>query len=196
MFVYNVIAPQTETYISGGCTATVDGHYKASGTIDADSGSVATFGDIFIGESSTPVSVDCGSSTTVYSNRKFSSVSSDCGSSVTIRWIPITGIRIYEDGALQTTTSQVEFPGAVLDVTDDIKTITTDESMKYASRVDSVSSILMYKADATVGSVESDAVWRISRLTFAPDGDVTVEWADGDTDFDNIWDNRTTLSYS
>jgi hypothetical protein len=59
---------------------------------------------------------------------------------------------------------------------------------------------VIYRGEAAAGSLASSAVWRISRITVTTDGggndDVATEWADGDTQFNNIWDNRLSLSYS
>jgi hypothetical protein len=41
----------------------------------------------------------------------------------------------------------------------------------------------------------ADAVWRIQRLTVVGN-DLTVEFADGDAELDNVWDDRGSLSYS
>ena len=36
--------------------------------------------------------------------------------------------------------------------------------------------------------------WKIMRITYSGN-DFTLEWADGDRNYDNEWDNRTTLTY-
>lgn len=63
---------------------------------------------------------------------------------------------------------------------------------------DTVSSTIYYCAQAVAGALTSAAVWQIQRITFTTPGedDTTVEWADGDIKFDNVWDDRLTLSYS
>ena len=44
---------------------------------------------------------------------------------------------------------------------------------------------------------EASAIWRIKKLTYDVNDNVTsVTWADWDTDFDNIYDNRWALTYS
>jgi hypothetical protein len=53
----------------------------------------------------------------------------------------------------------------------------------------------MYKGEAAVGSLESAAVWRISKITIIDD-DISEVWADGNSNFDNVWDNRLSLSYT
>lgn len=52
-----------------------------------------------------------------------------------------------------------------------------------------------YIGKAAVGSSAASAVWQIKKLdsnTLALD----KTWADGDDNFDNIWNNRASLSYS
>jgi len=71
-----------------------------------------------------------------------------------------------------------------------------EDEMTYAKRVDFVGSTLLYRAEAAVGSAEGDAVWRVRRITFAGDGDVTEEWADGDALFNQTWDGRAGYTYS
>lgn len=62
-------------------------------------------------------------------------------------------------------------------------------------RIDDVSKSLSYIGFAPIGSATSAAVWRIFRLQTT--GDVQAqEWADGDSSYDNIWDDRATLTYS
>lgn len=47
------------------------------------------------------------------------------------------------------------------------------------------------------GSLTSQAVWRILRMTYdANDNPTVVEWANGNINFVNIWDDRAALSYS
>lgn len=59
---------------------------------------------------------------------------------------------------------------------------------------------ILYYGEAVPGQQTNQASWRIQRITVTTDGggndDVEVEWADGDANFDNIWDNRLGLSYS
>ena len=68
------------------------------------------------------------------------------------------------------------------------------------SRVDQVdpdaTPEIIYRGRALPGTLESVASWRIERITIAVDGDVTTVFADGDDLFDNIWNNRASLSYS
>lgn len=52
-----------------------------------------------------------------------------------------------------------------------------------------------YIGAAKMGASTSDAVWQITKISIS--GTVTTfAYADGDDNYDNIWDNRTELSYS
>lgn len=51
-----------------------------------------------------------------------------------------------------------------------------------------------YLGYATAGSVTSGAVWAIKRVV-ETGNNVVITWADGTKDFDNVWDNRTSLIY-
>jgi len=64
-----------------------------------------------------------------------------------------------------------------------------------ASRVDEVDATTTYIGSAVAGSATSGAVWAVQRLTTSG-ADLTVEWADGDAETNNVWDNRASLSYS
>ena len=56
---------------------------------------------------------------------------------------------------------------------------------------------LTYVGKAIPGSIESAAVWQIFRMDeTAGGGDLDIEWADGESAFDKVWDDRMTLSYS
>lgn len=89
----------------------------------------------------------------------------------------------------QTTTSIVEMqptgaPGQ-----------SAEDLMPYAERVDFVGSTTIYKGWADVGADESDAVWRIQKITLNGD-DTTKIWAEGSAAFNQVWDDRLTLTYS
>lgn len=58
--------------------------------------------------------------------------------------------------------------------------------------------IYMGKCAARDGSASAPA-WCIKRVTVANSGNtqtITEQYADGDTLFDNVWDDRTELNYS
>ena len=64
----------------------------------------------------------------------------------------------------------------------------------YTIRIDTVSPTLTYIGEASAGASNADAIWRIRKLDTT--GTVlSVFWADGDLKFDNVWNNRASLTY-
>lgn len=45
-------------------------------------------------------------------------------------------------------------------------------------------------------SASSDASWQIKKLTWSGGNLVSITLADGNAEFDNIWDDRASLSYT
>lgn len=67
----------------------------------------------------------------------------------------------------------------------------------YATKIDedSVTSGIFYVGKAAIGSSGASAVWQIKKLnTTSIDLDKT--WCDGDDSFNNVWNNRESLTYS
>lgn len=65
-----------------------------------------------------------------------------------------------------------------------------------AQQVDDTGSTL-YQGWAEPGSATSGALWRIRRVVSSgTPTDTAITFADGNRNFDNIWDNRAALSYS
>ena len=63
-----------------------------------------------------------------------------------------------------------------------------------AKRVDFVGDTLIYVGEADPGTAESAASWRISKIDTTLD--ISVLWADGNNNYDNVWNDRLSLSYS
>lgn len=66
----------------------------------------------------------------------------------------------------------------------------------YTRRVDFVGDELIYVGEALPGSLESDDVWRIKKVTIDTQGNVSITWADGAAEFAHIWDDRLQIQYS
>ncbi len=62
-------------------------------------------------------------------------------------------------------------------------------------RSDCVGSGVTYVGYAEPGTTDIDSVWAIVRYT-ETGCDAVAEWADGNNDYDNVWDDRLTLTYS
>ena len=66
---------------------------------------------------------------------------------------------------------------------------------KYAIQLDDYTTTdVTYIGFADPGSVTSDPVWQICKLDET--NGLVMTWADGDSNFDNIWDSRSSLTYN
>ena len=63
------------------------------------------------------------------------------------------------------------------------------------ARLDVVSASLSYAGRAAMGVATSTAGWQIKEITVSGTQTI-VKYADGDTLYDNVWDNRAALTYS
>jgi len=82
---------------------------------------------------------------------------------------------------------------------DTVWTLTGNANLSFAQQVDDTNvspTNITYAGDATPGELTANAVWRIRQISQFADGDISVLWADGNSNFDNIWDDRLGLSYS
>lgn len=61
-------------------------------------------------------------------------------------------------------------------------------------QTDSNDSCIQYIGKAVTGSLTSDAVWQIKRID--DNSGIVITWADGDDNFNNVYDNREALIYS
>lgn len=61
-------------------------------------------------------------------------------------------------------------------------------------RYEDVGSNIAYLGLAAIDSNTADPVWQIKKLDYTTG--VVVRWADGNSNFDNVWDDRTTLLYA
>ncbi|MCB1711298.1 MAG: hypothetical protein KDH96_02095, partial [Candidatus Riesia sp.] len=64
----------------------------------------------------------------------------------------------------------------------------------YATRLDNTASPILYIGKAPVGSATSSAVWQIAKLDTT--SGLVKTWADGNSNFDNVWDDILTITYS
>lgn len=75
--------------------------------------------------------------------------------------------------------------------------VTPSPAYALAVRTDDVGGTpdVTYVGESDPGSASSAAVWRIKRVTDDGTEFITVEWAGGGS-FDQIWDDRASLTYS
>lgn len=64
----------------------------------------------------------------------------------------------------------------------------------YATRLDEASSTVTYVGDAVVGSSPSAASWSIKKIDET--SGIVITFADGNANYDNVWDNRASLTYT
>ncbi len=74
-------------------------------------------------------------------------------------------------------------------------TLPVSSAVPQATIIDEASSTVTYIGKAAIGAATGSASWQIQRLTTSG-GTITIAWADGDADYDNVWNNRASLSYS
>ena len=103
----------------------------------------------------------------------------------TLSWIKQTGT----SGAAGTNVNVTNFP-STQQVAGNVG------SVVFSKRYEQVDSTLAYLGDAAIGTSEGASAWRIQKLDFTAEGNVNVTFADGDDNFDNVWTNRASLSYS
>lgn len=60
-------------------------------------------------------------------------------------------------------------------------------------KLDQVSSTECYLGEATFAASTSSPLWRIRKINTTVG--VDVKWADGNANYDNVWDDRTSLNY-
>lgn len=96
-----------------------------------------------------------------------------------------------------TLASSIAEPSSSIEVVSEtIPVLYGDEEVAYSKRIDFITDNLLYKGEAAPGALTTDAGWRIRKITIGEDGDVTEEWATGNSLFNKVWDNRLSLTYS
>lgn len=73
---------------------------------------------------------------------------------------------------------------------------TEGEGAVQAKRTDIVDDSTMYQGEAAAGVLGSATGWRIKLITISLDGDMAITWASGNANYDKVWDNRLTYTYS
>lgn len=63
-----------------------------------------------------------------------------------------------------------------------------------ATRVDDTSPPITYVGKAVPGTATSSATWQIQKIDES--SGVITTWADGNSNYDNVWDLRSSLVYS
>ena len=61
-------------------------------------------------------------------------------------------------------------------------------------KVDQATTTLFYVGEATFAAPTTSPLWRIRRIDTS--AGVSVTWADGNSNYDNVWDDHTSLTYT
>lgn len=72
--------------------------------------------------------------------------------------------------------------------------LTVSSSGDETLRMDEASATVTYVGTAAAGSSEASAVWQIKKIDST--NPLSIRWADGNGNYDNVWTNRASLSYS
>ncbi len=72
--------------------------------------------------------------------------------------------------------------------------ITTSSSGDEATRLDEASATVTYVGKAPAGTADATAGWKIFKMDTT--SGLSITWADGNGNYDNVWNNRASLSYS
>ncbi len=76
-----------------------------------------------------------------------------------------------------------------------IRVIETEEqNSNKINLIDIASTTVTYIGQAAPGSTSDQAVWRIQRVNIVGSS-IEILYADSNDNFDNVWDDRGTLSY-
>lgn len=62
--------------------------------------------------------------------------------------------------------------------------------------IDNASASITYYGYANPGTANSDATWRILRKEVVSASVTEFKYADGNDNYDNVWNNRASLTYS
>lgn len=84
--------------------------------------------------------------------------------------------------------------GSIAPFLDDTNALPTSSPSLAVRLDDTTTADTIYIGKAPIGSATNAAVWQISRL--ATSSGLIKTWSDGDASYNNIWDNRASLSYS
>lgn len=105
--------------------------------------------------------------------------------------LPVTQSGSGASGAA-TSDNQVTMIAQLDDILEALNTDTNDKRLTV--RLDEVSDTLFYVGKAEIGKVDSDANWLIVRYT-TTGSILKAEYANGSEAFNQVWNDRATLTY-
>ena len=123
----------------------------------------------------------------------------DNASSLTVDTTGTSGLEVIQDTAADQNVTEASAAASltalqIMDDWDDNDAANTFPQPR-AEQYDDAGGGVAYHGWAAVGTATSTGSWRIRRIT-TTGSDVAIDWADGNANYDNVWDNRAALSYS
>lgn len=88
----------------------------------------------------------------------------------------------------------VNIKNSVNDMKDKVNVL-NDKLFYEPKLIDESNANIVYKGYANPGAASNTAVWAIEKVTNIK-GVLSYQWANGNRNFENVWDNRKTLMYS
>lgn len=67
--------------------------------------------------------------------------------------------------------------------------------VEYSQIIDEVSATVTYVGKAEPGSLDSAPAWQIKKITVSGT-ETIITWADGNANFDNVWNDRASLTFN
>lgn len=118
------------------------------------------------------------------------------GGGTTKALIGTDGITIISGSSFDTVQGfQTEFVSASGSLQSQLDATVSGINDVFAIRLDVVGGATTYIGEAVPGTLDAASVWRIKKM-IETGPDISITWADGDNNFDNIWDDHLILSYS
>lgn len=105
---------------------------------------------------------------------------------------------VGKGGTASTNVLTLDYDTTAMADTDELQIFYDDPAIEHLPLVAIAynGSDLEYLGRAAAGSAKNAAVWQICKLTYSGSNPTDIKWADGNQNYDNVWDNRASLSYS
>ena len=111
-------------------------------------------------------------------------------------WVAAKQALLSTENLSVTVQSPLSVTGTFYPATQPISGTVTTEEPRLVTRLDTIGGNLTYVGTAVAGSTPASATWRIKKLEYSGTDVTSILYADGDTEPDNVWNNRTSLDYS
>jgi hypothetical protein len=105
-------------------------------------------------------------------------------------------LAINSDGSINVVINPSGLATSALQSTANTKLDAINNSINFKPtlRLDQATSVITYVGEAVAGSSTSGPVWLIKKIDET--SGISITYADGNTNYDNVWDSRASLTYS